>query len=141
MYGYHLCGCLLGFLIAPGPHPFLLSLRLGVKGKAAMGPVAIVFDPALNIGLNNRSANKDVLQLPVRVGFMATAQLNVGLSLALNGPLSGFGDGYAIPMGAGATFIVSNAVDVRAQFAFTNLAGKGGGADGRALSIGAAYHM
>src|SRR5436305_12541551 len=29
--------------------PFLLSLRLGVKAKGAAGPLAIVFDPSLNI--------------------------------------------------------------------------------------------
>ena len=31
-----------------------LSLRLGVKGKTMAGPLVIVFDPSLNIGLTNR---------------------------------------------------------------------------------------
>ena len=39
--------------------PFLLSLRLGVKGKAGIGPLAIVFDPSLNIGLIKRYENKE----------------------------------------------------------------------------------
>ena len=46
-----------------------------------------------------------------------------------------------IPLGVGATFALNGAVDVRAQFAFDNLAGKNGGADFRTLSVGAAYHM
>jgi hypothetical protein len=121
--------------------PFLLSLRLGVKAKAAAGPLVLVFDPSLNIGLNKRDQNKELLQVPVRIGLMVTSQLNVGLSLALNGPLSGFADNYTIPLGLGATFAINGAVDVRAQFAFDNLAGKGGGADLRTASIGAAYHM
>jgi hypothetical protein len=122
--------------------PFWLSLRLGVKGKVATGPLAIVFDPAVNFGLTKRSdGNKEMLTLPVRIGLMATQQLNVGVSIALAGPFSHFGDNYAIPLGVGATYAVSNMVDVRAQFAFDNLAGKNGGADQRTLSIGAAYHM
>lgn len=122
--------------------PFWMSLRLGVKGKTAAGPLAIVFDPALNIGLTKRSdGNKEALTLPVRIGFMATQQLNVGLSIALVGPFDHFGDLYRIPLGVGATYALNNLVDVRAQFSFDNLAGKGGGADQRTLSIGAAYHM
>jgi hypothetical protein len=121
--------------------PFLLSLRLGVKGKAAAGPLVLVFDPSLNIGLNKRDQNKELLQIPVRIGFMVTSHLNVGVSVALAGKLSGFGDNYTIPLGAGATFAINSSVDVRAQFAFDNLAGKGGGADARTLSVGAAYHM
>jgi hypothetical protein len=122
--------------------PFFLSLRLGVKAKMATGPLAIVFDPALNIGLTKRDAgNKEVLTIPARVGFMVMSQLNVGLSIALVGPTDGFGDKYTIPLGAGATYSISSTVDVRAQFAFDNLAGKGGSADFRTLSVGAAYHM
>jgi len=121
--------------------PFLLSLRLGVKGKAGIGPLAIVFDPSLNIGLIKRYENKEYLQVPVRIGLIVASRLNIGVSAALNGQLDGFGDAYQIPLGAGATFALNGAVDVRAQFAFDNLAGKNGGADFRTLSIGAAYHM
>jgi hypothetical protein len=121
--------------------PFLLSLRLGVKAKAGLGPIAIVFDPSVNIGLNKRDENKEYLQVPVRVGVMATSQLNVGVSAAVNGQVDGFGDHYAIPLGVGATFALNGTVDVRAQFAFDNLAGKNSTADLRTLSVGAAYHM
>jgi hypothetical protein len=121
--------------------PFLLSLRLGVKAKAGLGPLAIVFDPSLNIGLIKRYENKEVLQVPLRVGIMATRQLNVGVSVALNGQLDGFGNVYTVPLGAGAMFALNGAVDLRAQFAFDNLAGKNGSADFRTLSVGAAYHM
>jgi len=122
--------------------PFMLSLRLGVKAKMATGPLAIIFDPSLNIGLTKRDAgNKELLQIPARIGLMLISQLNVGVSIALAGPTDGFGDKYTIPLGVGATYSVSSQVDVRAQFAFDNLAGKGGGADLRTLSVGAAYRM
>jgi hypothetical protein len=126
--------------------PFKLSLRLGVKGKMMAGPVMVVFDPSLNIGLNNRNQNKEVLQVPVRVGYMVMPQLNVGLSFGIAGQLDGFGDNYAFPIGIGATYMIGSAVDVRAQFALNDLAGHlagpgGGAADIRTISVGAAYHM
>jgi len=123
--------------------PFRMSLRAGVKGKLMAGPVMLVFDPFISFGLNDRSGpngNKEVLALPLRAGFMVTPQLNVGASVGLIGPLDGFGDNVNIPLGAGATFAVSNMVDVRAQFTFTDLNGSGA-ADGRAMSVGAAYRM
>jgi len=121
--------------------PFLLSLRLGVKVKAAAGPLVIVFDPSLNIGLNKRDQNKEVLQVPARIGLVILSRLNIGVSAALDGQLSGFGDNYTVPLGAGAIIAINDSVDVRAQFAFDNLAGKGGSADFRTVSIGAAYRM
>src|SRR6266496_2788243 len=114
--------------------PFLLSLRLGVKGKAGLGPMAIVLDPSVNIGLIKRYENKEVLQVPVRIGFIVMSRLNVGVSAALNGQLDGFADHYLVPVGAGATFAVNGAVDLRAQFAFDNLAGKNSSADLRTVS-------
>ena len=50
--------------------PFPLSLRLGVKAKAGIGPLAIGFDPSLNIGLIKRDENKEYLQVPVRIGLI-----------------------------------------------------------------------
>ena len=71
--------------------------------------------------------------------------------IGLIGPVDGFGDAYTLPLGLGATFAVSNMIDVRAQFTLTDLTGHstgsgatgstGGAADGRALSVGAAYRM
>jgi len=128
----------------------LLSVRLGVKGRTLAGPLIITFDPSVNIGATKRDAgNKEILTVPVRLGFMATPQLNLGLSVALRGfldpPVGGFGDSYQVPVGVGGTFAVNQALDVRAQFAFDNLGGKQlpgeGRADARTLSIGVAYHM
>lgn len=124
----------------------LLSIRVGVKGKTMAGPLVIVFDPSVNIGATKRDlGNKEVLQIPVRLGFMATPQLNVGASVALVGlldpPVGGFGDTYIVPIGLGATFDINANLAARAQFTFDNLAGKGGGADFRTFSLGAAYRM
>jgi len=122
----------------------LAGVRLGIKGKAIpTGPLQLVFDPFIRIGINKRDAdgNKELINVPVRVGFLATPQLNVGVSAAIWGPLDHFGDFYQVPIGVGGTFAINQMLDVRAQFVFDNLAGKGSSADFRTLSIGAAYHM
>jgi len=126
----------------------LMGLRLGVKGRTLAGPLILTFDPSLVIGLNHRSdplPNKETLVVPVRLGFMATPMLNLGLSVAIAGPLDGFGDAYAVPVGLGGTFAINNNLSARAQFTLLNLGGKVpdgvGRADFRALSIGAVYRM
>jgi hypothetical protein len=132
----------------------LAQLRLGVKGKLLAGQFQLVFDPSLSIGLNKRDAafNKEVLVLPVRLGFLVTPQLNLGLSVAfasLIDPPSpvGIGDIYQVPVGIGGTFAINNMLSVRAQFVLdelgsaSNRLGGAGRADARSFSIGAAYTM
>jgi hypothetical protein len=123
--------------------PMFLSVRVGVKGKTMAGPLQIVFDPSINIGVTKRDlGNKEVLQLPVRLGFLVTPQLNLGLSLALIAPFDGFGDNYRVPLGVGGTFAINSTFDVRAQFTLDRLiAANDSGADARTLSIGAAWRM
>jgi hypothetical protein len=132
----------------------LLGLRAGVKGKMLAGPLVLVFDPSLTFGLNHRddSLNKEVLSLPVRVGFMATPQLNVGLSVAfltlINPPSPvGVGDIYQVPVGLGGTFALNDMLHLRAQFTLdtlgsaSNSLGMAGRADARTFSLGAVYRM
>jgi len=129
----------------------LLGVRVGVKSRMLAGPAILTIDPALLIGVNHRSdfGNKEALIVPVRVGFMATPQLNVGLSVALIGlldpPVGGFGDSYQVPVGIGGTFAINNNISARAQFTLDNLGGKvpdgAGRADARSLSFGAVYRM
>ena len=48
----------------------LMALRLGLKGKMMAGPIMLIFDPFLSIGLTKRDlGNKERLGIPVRVGF------------------------------------------------------------------------
>ena len=119
-----------------------MKLRVGVKGRVMAGPLLITFDPAVRFGLTKRDVgNKEDIGVPVRIGFLPMPALNLGLSTGIFGPLDHFGDFYTIPVGVGGGYSVNQALDVRAQFAFLNLAGKGSSADVRALSIGVAYHM
>jgi hypothetical protein len=130
----------------------LAQLRLGVKGRMLTGPLVLTFDPSLRIGLNKRDFNKETLVVPVRIGFMATPQLNLGLSVALAmivDPPTGIsaGDTRSVPVGIGGTFAINNMLAVRAQFVLDQLGSSdarlngGGRADARTFSIGAAYTM
>ena len=128
----------------------MFGVRVGVKGKTLAGPLVLVFDPNIRIGLNHRDLNnKEILTVPVRLGFMATPQLNIGLSVALLGILDpvvgGFGDSYRVPVGLGGSFAINSNISARAQFTLDNLGGKqlggAGRADARTFSLGAVYSM
>ena len=116
--------------------PMFASLRLGVRGKVGGGPIAVVFDPAINIGITKRDqGNKEAITVPVRVGFQASPELNLGLATGIQGPTSSFGDFYRVPVGVSGIFGLAPNIDVGAHFTFINLIGKGHSADGRILGL------
>jgi hypothetical protein len=113
-----------------------LGLHLGVALKYTSGPLAIVLDPSLGVGLNKRDyGNKESLTIPVRLGYQASATVAAFLDTGIGGPTSGFSDSYQIPVGVGALVAVAPIADVGAKFEFRNLGGKGHSADDRDLMI------
>jgi hypothetical protein len=112
----------------------------------AGGNALILSNPALLIGLNNRDGdpatmtpgNKEALAVPVYGFFQATDNLAPYLVAGIGGPLDGFGDSYAAPVGVGVFAGVNNRIDIIGEFQFTNLLGKvgdAGRADGRQLLV------
>ena len=80
--------------------PFLLSLRLGVKGEGGTRSAGDRVRPVAEHRPHQaRTRTRKYLQVPVRIGFMVTPQLNVGVSAALNGQLDGFGRRLPDPAG------------------------------------------
>lgn len=123
--------------------PFALKLRVGVLGRyMATDKVAIVFDPRIGFGLTERDAgNKEVLDIPLWVWFSVNEKLGAYVSTGINGPLDGFGDAFSVPLQVGASFMVNAKLTAGLDFAFTNLIGKNGDADGRALGLRVAYAL
>jgi hypothetical protein len=120
------------------------SVMQAVVGPAinwvvAGGNAAILSFPGLNIGLNKRDAatpNKEVLEAPTYVYVRAGEHLAPYLYTNLTGPLDGFGDNYAVPLGVGFIYGINTMFDVGGLFQFTKLAGgTGAGADGRLLTL------
>jgi hypothetical protein len=129
-------------LRVPAFDPFALGLNAGLDLRLTAGNLAIRAEPLFYFGVTERdTVRKDVLTMPVWIELQVNEQTAAFVRTGIAGPLSGFGDAYAIPVGLGAIFAVSNRIDFGGEFTFTNLGGKGGGADGRVLILRAAFRI
>jgi hypothetical protein len=123
--------------------PFALGLKVGVRGRWMSGKLAVGFAPNIGIGLTERdTGNKEFLNIPVDVGFMATDKLNVGVQTGIAGPLDGFGDAWVLPVSVGGMFMVNDALGVGASFNLFRVAGgaEGEAFDARGLTVFAMWH-
>jgi hypothetical protein len=120
--------------------PMALSLKAGVRGRWMSGKIAVHFSPGIGIGLTERDSNKEEIFVPVSVGYMVSPKLHAAVQTGIFGPLDGFGDAFAIPVGVGALFGVNDKIMVGGAFTFWNLAGKGSSADFRDLTLVAMWH-
>lgn len=123
--------------------PFTVALRVGALGNyMASDKLSIVFDPRISIGITERDGgNKESLDIPVWIWYHVNPKLGAFVSTGINGPLDGFGDAFSVPVGLGAMYKVNEKLGAGANFFFTNLAGKNGGADGRSLGIVVDYAL
>lgn len=122
--------------------PFTLSLRAGVLGRYEIAPkIAVSFDPRISIGLTERDFNKETIDVPAWLWFMASPKLAAYVSSGIAGPLDGFGDAFSIPLGVGANFNVNEKLSAGLDFQFLNIAGKNSTADARAIGIRVGYKL
>ena len=112
-----------GIAISQISDPLFAGLNVGVLVKFMSGKLAVTADPKVNIGLTERDFNKESLNLPVQIAFQATPKLAAFLNTGIGGPLDGFGDAFAVPVGVGALFALSNKLDVGGQFLLPLVAG------------------
>ncbi|MCC6993835.1 MAG: hypothetical protein IT370_04325 [Deltaproteobacteria bacterium] len=120
----------------------VLGANVGVLLQYTMGKINFYFDPKVYIGLTQRDAgNKEKIDAPLEIDYQVTPKLAASLFTGIGGPLDGFADFMAVPVGVGALFGMSNKLDVGGAFVFPNLAGKGGTADARALNIFVNFRM
>lgn len=129
-----------GVVIAALDPEMLLGLKVGVMGRWMSGKIGVFFAPNIYIGLTKRDFNKEAISVPVTVGYMVSPKLHAGVQVGIAGPLSHFGDLYAIPLGVGAMFMVNPNLGVAGSFNFFNLAGKNSSADGRDLTLSVMWH-
>lgn len=100
------------------------------------GDVAVLAEPRLYVAVHERlPSHKDLVDVPVQIQYQLTHQNALLLTSGMRGPLSDFGDSFAVPLGLGALVTLSRHVDVGGELLFTNLAGRGGGFDGRLLLL------
>jgi hypothetical protein len=124
--------------------PFILSAKVGVKGRKMAGKLMIGFAPSVHIGITKRDEGntKEVLSLPIDVHYMVSPKLAVGLQTGIQGPFDGFGDGYRVPVGLGGVFMLNEKMMAGASFNLLRVAGfEGpGAADLRSLNVFFGFH-
>lgn len=116
--------------------PFVIGIQAGVLGRVNLGSVAaLVFDPAVYIGLNKRRefGNREALLLPFWFYFQATDVVVPFVGSSVSGPFDGFFDDFAPPLEGGILFDVARNVDVGFMMRFHRLLGPDGDADQRGL--------
>lgn len=140
-----------GVVIANLSDPNALGVKLGVRGRKISGKILFGFAPNIYVGLTNRSFdtngvsvdfNKEVLNVPVDVHFMATDKVGIGVQSGISGPLSGFGDSFKVPLSVGAMFIINQNMSAGAAVTLHRVAGggDGGAADARSLGVFFGWH-
>jgi len=98
---------------------------IGLTGKLHFGEfVALFFDPQVGITLAHRNVYDDRLYVPLELQFQASRALSLKLLTGVTGPLSGFADSYAIPVGVGLVGNINRNVDLGLRFSFDDLLGK-----------------
>jgi hypothetical protein len=145
-----------GVIIRKLSDPMQLGLKLGVKGRKMAGKIAIGYNPNIYIGLNKRTIdaggvdvdlNKEQLNVPVDAMFMVNDKIAVGLQTGIYGPLSHFGDFFAIPVSLGGLFHVNDNITAGAAFNLLRVTGGSpegfeapGAADLRTLTLFVDWH-
>ena len=131
-----------GGLVFRSLDPNLMAIKVGLRVRYVAAPKIVVMSaPSIFIGLNSRDpSNKELLNIPVMVGYMVSHVLHVGVQTGIAGPLSSFGDFFTVPLNLGAMYKLNSHMGIIGTFGFTNIAGKNSSADGRALSIAFNWH-
>lgn len=109
--------------------PLLMNLVLGFQSKLRLPYVSLLFNPAIQIGLNKRNraggptpdGNKEIIYLPVEIVYQLSPLLAVSAQSALWAPAKNFGKTFQIPIGGAALFTISPWVDVGVHFAWDNV--------------------
>jgi hypothetical protein len=119
------------------------GVHAGLAVRVTAGDVAVLAEPRLYVALLERYTypHEDFVDVPVQLQYQLTDQNALLLTSGMRGPLSDFGDSFAVPVGLGALVTLSRRVDVGGEFLFTNLAGRGGGVDGRLLLLRVAVRL
>ena len=130
-------------LIARFDDPFFAGGRIGVLGRVNIGSVvALMFDPAIYIGLTNRDeGNREGIGLPIWVYFQVTESFAPFVGTGLHGPLDHFGDHFAGPLEGGAIFSVNRDIDLGFVIQFWNALGRHHTLDARELGFLARFRF
>ncbi len=130
----------LGGIRLPSFDNLVAGLDLGLLFQLSAGKVQVNVDPLLYVGIAGRTADnvgdnaqKEQLDVPVVLTYQVQPQTALFLRSGMNGPLSGFGNDFRVPIGLGATLAANNRLDFGVEFLLANPAGNAHSFDERSL--------
>ena len=117
-----------------------LVAKLGAVARWHSGPLAVEVQPNAAIGITNRDAVVDTINLPATVLYTVAPKIDVAGQTGFVLPLKDTGNTYALPLSIGAFFHVNESLTANAAFSLPRLiAGSAGGTDFRTLTLGGTY--
>lgn len=135
-----------GILVSSAYDPFHLDGRLGIEGRWSAEHYAIRFSPQIVVGLNQRSADRDALSVPIAIMYTGIFdRVAIGLQTGLRAPFHAFADNFTIPVGIGGLVNTTDSMMIGLSITFTQLVAggdvKGAALDGRAMAVTANWRI
>jgi len=117
-----------------------LAAKLGAVARWHSGPLAVEVQPNVFIGVTNRDATVDTINLPATALYTVAPKIDVAGQIGFVLPLKNTGDAYALPLSIGAFYHVNESLTANAALSFPRLiAASSGGIDVRTLTLGGTY--
>jgi hypothetical protein len=117
-----------------------LAAKLGAVARWHSGPLAVEVQPNAFIGVTNRDASVDIINLPATALYTVAPKIDVAGQTGFVLPLKDTGDTYSLPLSIGAFYHVNESLTANAAFSLPRLiAASGGGTDFRTLTLGGTY--
>jgi hypothetical protein len=113
-------------LMATAFDPTVMSVRLGVLGAIRWPKASLEFNPAVDINVTEREGGlNEMLYLPVEMSFLAAPRLSLSFQSGVWTYLDSteFGNSWALPLGFGGIYQVSDLFGLGARFTWPILAG------------------
>jgi hypothetical protein len=106
-----------GGLVIGALDPLTLSVQLGIAGRWEMAPIAVVFQPSIQIGITERDSgvegvagNTEVITIPVAAMFDVMPELSVGLQTGVTLLLEDIGETWVVPVSLGGRYLITPAI-------------------------------
>lgn len=135
-----------GGLVISDIDPFTVGILVGAVGRWEHEPLAVVFQPSIYVGLNERDGlngvggNTEAVALPVAVQFDATPELAVGLQTGLTLGFDDIASQWVVPLSLGGRYVVTPGIWADLVFSLPVLVtgndGAASGFDARVLTLG-----
>jgi hypothetical protein len=113
-------------LMASEFDPTVMSVRLGVLGAIRWPKASLEFNPAVDINVTEREGGlNEMLYVPVEMSFLAAPRLSLSFHSGVWTFLDSdeFGNSWALPLGFGGMYQVSDLFGLGARFTWPLLAG------------------